>query len=33
MRPIGSCWDLVMRPVGTGRGAVLGRGEKTYWDL
>ena len=32
MRSVGSCWDLVMRPVATWRGAVLGPGEEACWD-
>ena len=33
MRPVGTCWDLVMRPVGTWREALLGPGEQTHWDM
>ena len=33
MRPVGTCWDLVMKPVGTWRGALLGLGDQTCWDL
>ena len=32
MRRIGTCWDLVMRPVVTWGGAPLGLGEQTCWD-
>ena len=33
MRPVGTCWDLVMRPVGTWRADLLGPGGEPCWDL